>query len=59
MRLRCDLRLCPASGRRAVPAEAFGCARVVFNDGLRARTDAHVAGPPGPAAHVRRPYDIR
>jgi putative transposase len=27
-------------------ARAFGCARVVFNDGLRARQDAHAAGLP-------------
>ena len=27
-------------------ARAFGCARVVFNDGLRARQDAHEAGLP-------------
>jgi putative transposase len=25
-------------------ARAFGCARVVFNDGLRARREAHAAG---------------
>ena len=27
-------------------ARAFGCARVVFNDGLRARQEAHAAGLP-------------
>ena len=28
---------------------AFGCARVVFNDGLAARQDAHQAGLPYPS----------
>ena len=33
-------------GQRAALARAFGCARVVFNDGLRARQEAHEAGRP-------------
>ena len=35
-----------ADGQRQALARAFGCARVVFNDGLRARQDAHEAGLP-------------
>ncbi len=46
MRLRCDYRLYPTPGQRAALAGAFGCARVVFNDGLRARQDAYAAGLP-------------
>ena len=44
MQLRYNYRLYPAPGQRAALARAFGCARVVFNDGLRARQDAHAAG---------------
>ncbi len=33
-------------GQRAALARAFGCARVVFNDGLRARQEAFAAGLP-------------
>ena len=44
MELRYNYRLHPAPGQRAALARAFGCARVVFNDGLRARQDAHAAG---------------
>jgi putative transposase len=32
----------------AALARAFGCARVVFNDALRARQQAHAAGLPCP-----------
>ena len=46
MQLRYDFRLYPAPGQRSALAKAFGCARVVFNDGLRARQDAHAAGLP-------------
>ncbi len=46
MRLRYNYRLYPTSGQRSALARAFGCARVVFNDGLRARQDAHEAGLP-------------
>jgi putative transposase len=46
MQLRYTYRLYPAPGQRAALARAFGCARVVFNDGLRARQEAHVAGLP-------------
>ncbi|KWW98172.1 transposase [Carbonactinospora thermoautotrophica] len=46
MRLRYNFRLYPTAGQRAALARAFGCARVVFNDGLRIRQDAHAAGLP-------------
>jgi len=35
-----------ASGQRQALAKAFGCARVVFNDALAARREAHAAGLP-------------
>ena len=44
MQLRYNYRLYPTPGQRSALARAFGCARVVFNDGLRARQDAHEAG---------------
>src|SRR5665811_1698891 len=34
----------PTPGQAALLARTFGCARVVFNDALRARQDAHGAG---------------
>jgi len=46
MQLRYNYRLYPAPGQRAALARAFGCARVVFNDGLRARQEAFAAGRP-------------
>ena len=46
MQLRYNYRLYPTPGQRAALARAFGCARVVFNDGLRARQDAFAAGRP-------------
>ncbi|MEO3783326.1 RNA-guided endonuclease TnpB family protein [Actinocorallia sp. B10E7] len=46
MQLRYNFRLYPTPGQRQALARAFGCARVVFNDGLRARRDAHAAGRP-------------
>ena len=46
MRLRYNYRLYPAPGQRQALARAFGCARVVFNDSLRARQDAYAAGLP-------------
>lgn len=44
--LRYSYRLYPSPGQRAALARAFGCARVVFNDALRARPDAQAAGLP-------------
>jgi putative transposase len=46
MQLRYNYRLDPAPGHRAALAQAFGCARVVFNDALRARQDAYAVGLP-------------
>ncbi len=46
MQLRYNVRLYPTPGQRAALARAFGCARVVFNDGLRARQHAHEQGLP-------------
>lgn len=46
MQLRYNYRLYPAPGQRQALARAFGCARVVFNDALRARQEAHAAGQP-------------
>jgi IS605 OrfB family transposase len=46
MRLRYRYRLDPTTPQRQALARAFGCARVVYNDGLRLREDAHTAGLP-------------
>lgn len=46
MQLRYNFRLYPTPGQRAALARAFGCARVVFNDGLRARQTAREQGLP-------------
>ncbi|HEY2443151.1 MAG TPA: RNA-guided endonuclease TnpB family protein [Streptosporangiaceae bacterium] len=46
MHLRYSFRLYPTVGQQQALARAFGCARVVFNDALRAREDAHAAGLP-------------
>ncbi|MEU8195565.1 helix-turn-helix domain-containing protein [Microbispora amethystogenes] len=46
MLLRYNFRLYPTPGQRAAPARAFGCARVVFNDGLRMRQEARQQGVP-------------
>ena len=46
VQLRYQYRLDPAPGQRVALARAFGCARVVFNDGLRTRQEAHEAGLP-------------
>ncbi len=44
MQLRYNFRLYPTPGQCQNLARAFGCARVVFNDGLRLREEAHKAG---------------
>ena len=44
VQLRYNYRLYPTPGQRAALARAFGCARVVFNDGLRARQEAREVG---------------
>ena len=46
MQLRYCYRLCPTPGQRTALARAFGCARVVFNDGLYARRAAFDEGQP-------------
>jgi len=46
VQLRYNYRLYPAPGQQIALARAFGCARVVFNDGLVAREEAHRAGRP-------------
>ncbi|MBO1419513.1 RNA-guided endonuclease TnpB family protein [Streptomyces sp. FH025] len=46
MQLRYNYRVYPEPGQRMALARAFGCARVVFNDGLRARREAHASGLP-------------
>jgi putative transposase len=48
MRLRYNYRLYPTPAQRSALARAFGCARVVFNDGIRARQEAYEAGLPYP-----------
>jgi putative transposase len=46
VQLRYNYRLDPWPRHRAAFGKAFGCARVVFNDGLAARQAAHEAGQP-------------
>ncbi|WP_327425918.1 RNA-guided endonuclease InsQ/TnpB family protein [Streptomyces sp. NBC_01236] len=50
MQLRCSFRLYPNTPQRTALARAFGCARVVFNDAVRAREDARRAGGAFPKA---------
>lgn len=50
MQLRYSFRLYPDTAQRTALAEAFGCARVVFNDAVRAREDARKAGAAFPTA---------
>jgi putative transposase len=44
VRLRYHYRLDPTPVQRRALARAFGCARVVYNDGLKMRQDAYKAG---------------
>lgn len=46
MQLRYNYRACPDAAQRRALAQAFGCARVVWNDCLRDRKEAHAAGLP-------------
>ncbi|PLW65727.1 transposase [Streptomyces sp. SCUT-3] len=46
MQLRYSFRLYPSAGQRSALSRAFGCARVVYNDALRARETARAAGLP-------------
>ncbi|MEU4172078.1 RNA-guided endonuclease TnpB family protein [Streptomyces sp. NPDC026665] len=50
MQIRYSFRLYPDTGQQVALARAFGCARVVFNDAVRAREDARKAGRPFPTA---------
>ncbi|MGW7237964.1 RNA-guided endonuclease InsQ/TnpB family protein [Streptomyces sp. NPDC054804] len=50
MQLRYAFRLYPNAGQRTALARAFGCARVVYNDAVRAREDARKAEYPFPTA---------
>lgn len=44
VQLRYRFRIYPTPGQQVELAKAFGCARVVFNDGLRLRQQAWEAG---------------
>ncbi|MEU8661002.1 RNA-guided endonuclease InsQ/TnpB family protein [Actinoplanes philippinensis] len=44
VQLRYQLRVYPTPGQQVELARAFGCARVVFNDGLRLRRQARESG---------------
>ena len=44
VQLRCNFRVYPTPGQQIELAKAFGCARVVFNDGLRLRQQARQNG---------------
>ncbi|ROO88213.1 putative transposase [Actinocorallia herbida] len=50
MQLRYAFRLYPTAGQCRSLASAFGCARTVYNDGLRARETARAQGLPFPKA---------
>ncbi|MEU6439996.1 RNA-guided endonuclease TnpB family protein [Streptomyces sp. NPDC047046] len=50
MHLRYSFRLYPDTAQRIALAKAFGCARVVYNDVVRAREDARRAGTAFPRA---------
>lgn len=50
MQLRYSFRLYPDGPQRSALARAFGCARVVYNDALRAREAAKAEGLPFPKA---------
>ncbi|EFE78503.1 transposase [Streptomyces filamentosus NRRL 15998] len=50
MQLRYGFRLYPDYRQRGALAKAFGCARVVFNDAVRARESARQEGEPFPTA---------
>src|SRR5690625_5961217 len=48
VQFRYNFRLYPTPGQKQALARTFGCARVVYNDALRARKDAREAGQPFP-----------
>jgi putative transposase len=49
VQLRYNFRIYPTPSQQQSLARAFGCARVVFNDALRMRTEAHENGLPFPS----------
>jgi len=49
MLLRYNFRIYPTPAQRQALAKAFGCARVVYNDGLRLRQQTHAACLPYPS----------
>ncbi|WP_078911722.1 helix-turn-helix domain-containing protein [Streptomyces sp. NRRL WC-3742] len=59
VQLRYRFRLCLNSRRRSAPAGVFGCARVVFDDALRARGTARAAGLPFISSHLFRSHLFR
>lgn len=54
MLVRYRYRAYPTPGQAQLLARTFGCARVVFNDSLRTRKDAHEAGEKVSDAEVQR-----
>lgn len=48
VQFRYQYRLYPTPGQQQALARTFGCARVVYNDALRARKNAHENGQPFP-----------
>nr|WP_245780013.1 transposase [Actinopolyspora righensis] len=52
MQLRYRYRIYPSDDQRQALAQAFGNARVVYNDAVRARQDAHAAGEKFPTGTV-------
>ncbi|MFQ6227806.1 RNA-guided endonuclease InsQ/TnpB family protein [Nocardia sp. NPDC002869] len=44
VQIRYNFRVYPTPGQRIALAQAFGCARVVYNDNLRVREEAYAAG---------------
>lgn len=48
LQFRYQYRLYPTPGQQQALARTFGCARVVYNDALRVRKDAHANGQPFP-----------
>ncbi|ASU80086.1 transposase [Actinopolyspora erythraea] len=58
MQLRYRYRLYPDESQRQAMAQAFGNARVVYNDAVRARQDAHAAGEKFPSGTVLQKWLI-
>jgi putative transposase len=54
MQMRWRYRIEPTPAQQRLLARVFGCARVVFNDALRVREEAHRAGLKLPDAEIQR-----